>query len=80
MTELTLYSRAGCHLCELLLEDLLPRIRGRADVTVVDIDTDTDLVRAYGLRVPVLAAAGQVICEGRLDPSAVYAWLDSVRA
>lgn len=53
---LLLYSRRGCHLCERLEEELQPLIAGRARVETIDIDTDIDLKKRYGLRIPVLAA------------------------
>jgi hypothetical protein len=65
-----LYVRQGCHLCDqFLLEltlDLGPRLEG---LTVLDVDTDAGLAAAYGLRVPVLAVAGQVVCEGLYEPA-----------
>jgi hypothetical protein len=48
---LLLYSRADCHLCELVIAML-----NRAGIgwRPVDIDGDPALVEKYGLRVPVL--------------------------
>lgn len=69
---LTVYSRQGCHLCEELIEELVPLIRGRADLVVMDIDTDAALVETYGKRVPVVEIAGQELCEYRLDRDAVH--------
>lgn len=57
-----LYTRRGCHLCE-LAEELLA-VHGQA-VQIVDVDADPDLRRRYDLRVPVLAADGVVVQEGR---------------
>ena len=59
-----LYTRRGCHLCE-LAEELLAA-HGRA-AEIVDIDADPDLRRLYDLRVPVLAADGVVVLEGRFQ-------------
>jgi predicted thioredoxin/glutaredoxin len=36
-------------------------------VTVVDVDSDAELVRRYGLNVPVLLLDGTVVCKHRLD-------------
>ena len=36
---LNIYSRRGCHLCEVLIEELLPIIEGRAELYILDIDT-----------------------------------------
>lgn len=54
MTELTLYTREGCHLCERaaeLVEQVAPTVRLRP----VDIEGDAELEARYGLRIPVLA-------------------------
>ena len=78
MAELNVYSRQGCHLCEELIEMLLPIVRGRCDVRVVDIDSDSELQGRYNLRVPVLAAGDIEICEGHLDTARLYAFLRSL--
>jgi hypothetical protein len=36
-------------------------------VTLVDVDTDPELLRRYGLQVPVLLLDGTVVCRHRLD-------------
>lgn len=71
MTTLTVYSRAGCHLCEVLVEELLPLIRGRAEVRVVDIDADADLRAKYDTLVPVLTLGSREICRYELDRAAI---------
>ncbi|UCG72128.1 MAG: glutaredoxin family protein [Chromatiales bacterium] len=73
---LTVYSRRGCHLCEDLLGELEPLLRGRAIVDVQDIDLDDTLRDRYHTRVPVVCAAGQELCQYHLDRSAVLDWLD----
>ena len=65
------YSRQGCHLCEVLVEQLLELVAGRAEVEVHDIDLDALLKQEYDVRVPVVAVNGAVICEARLDAAAV---------
>jgi len=72
---LVVYSRQGCHLCEILLEELLQLVRGRAAIEVRDIDTRDDWRNEYGARVPVVACDGRVLCEYRLDEAAVRALL-----
>ena len=50
-SELILYTRPGCHLCEqvvLMLQAL------DAGYTPVDIENDRELEEKYGLRIPVL--------------------------
>ncbi|HET9693998.1 MAG TPA: glutaredoxin family protein [Steroidobacteraceae bacterium] len=71
-TDLVLYVREGCHLCEQFLLDLsldFPTVL--ATLRTADVDADPELATTYGLRVPVLAAAGVVVCEGRYDPAKV---------
>jgi glutaredoxin len=58
-TRVTLYTRLGCHLCETAEATL----RAERDATgftleVVDVDADPELVRRYGVRVPVVAVDG----------------------
>ncbi len=65
------YSRQGCHLCEVLIEQLMPLLRGKADVLIHDIDTRPDWSKKYDIRVPVLEIEGQVVSEFRLDYDAV---------
>ncbi|MGH8224277.1 MAG: glutaredoxin family protein [Woeseiaceae bacterium] len=73
----TVYSRPDCHLCEELLEGLLPLLRGRAEVEVRDVDRQQDWQRTYGGRIPVVEMNGSVICEFRLDGAAVQRALDT---
>jgi glutaredoxin len=55
----TLYTRAGCHLCETAAAVLAAeRDRSRFDLEVVDVDAEPELTRRYGLRVPVVAIDG----------------------
>jgi glutaredoxin len=59
MSEVTLYTRVGCHLCE-DAEAVLRRIQaGRPfELRLVDIDRDPVLADRYGVRVPVVAVDG----------------------
>jgi hypothetical protein len=38
-------------------------------VEVVDVDSDPELTRRYGLNVPVLLLDGTPVCRHRLDPA-----------
>jgi hypothetical protein len=60
MLSATLYTRAGCHLCEDAAAQL-ERLRGRHphQLRLVEITSDADLMREYGERIPVLAIAGR---------------------
>jgi len=60
-----LYTRRGCHLCA-EAEDLLAC--AGVPVECIDVDADRAVAARFGLRVPVLEAAGRVLMEGRFDP------------
>jgi hypothetical protein len=68
---LDLYSRQGCHLCEILIEELLPLVRGRFEIVVHDIDSRADWKRKYDTRIPVLEYDGEPICQYHLDRKAL---------
>jgi hypothetical protein len=75
-SRLVLYVREGCHLCDQFLVDLSVDLGPAGEgVVVVDVDGDAELATRYGLRVPVLALGGAVLCEGRYDPAGVPAGL-----
>src|SRR4051794_6996774 len=63
-----LYTRQGCHLCE-DAHALLERARARFAFTleIIDVDTDEDLARRYGLEVPVVAVDGKVRFRGHVN-------------
>ena len=77
---LTVYSRPGCHLCEHLVDELLPCVRGRANVEVVDIDTQQALLKRYGVRIPVVTLDGVELCQYHLDRDALNAALAAFEA
>jgi thioredoxin-like negative regulator of GroEL len=62
-------SREGCGLCEDMLHALadLERNQGLPPVVIVDVDSDPELVRQFGLKVPVLLLDGSVICHYTLN-------------
>ncbi len=78
MPGLRVYSRQGCHLCELLIEELLPRVRGRLRIEVCDVDSRADWRARYDIRVPVVEFEGRVISEYPLDREAVSELLASL--
>ena len=71
MKTVDVYSRQGCHLCEVLLEELLPLVRGRYEVVVHDIDMRDDWRQAFDTRVPVVEYDGAFICQYHLDRQAL---------
>jgi glutaredoxin len=60
MHEVVLYSRQGCHLCD-MVKETLARVAARAAFRwqVVDIDSDPDLRRLYNDEVPVVFIDGR---------------------
>jgi len=77
---LTIYSRPGCHLCEQLVEALLPLVRDRVDLEIVDVDANEKLRADYGLRIPVVEYDGRLICQYTLDEAAISALLATIPA
>jgi glutaredoxin len=74
MIRLTLYGRAGCHLCDEMRAavDTLARELPIA-LQEVDVDTDPTLAAAYGAEVPVLCVNGRKAFKYRVDLSALRA-------
>jgi hypothetical protein len=73
---LTLYERAGCHLCE-EMRAIVDALSGDLPFTldVVDVDSDPALAAAYGADVPVLCVNGRKAFKYRVDPDALRARL-----
>ncbi len=71
MQVIDVYSRQGCHLCEVLIEELMPLVRGIARIEVHDVDTRADWLKEYGDSVPVVEVAGVHVCHYRLDREAL---------
>ena len=65
----TFLTRRECRLCEQarpLVAASVRRLSGQ--LIELDIDSDTDLARRFGARIPVvLSADGEVVAEGRID-------------
>jgi len=69
---LVLYSRPGCHLCDVMLGELQPLVQEYGlKVRVVDISADPALSRRYALQIPVLVLDGEQVCQYRLDAGAL---------
>lgn len=63
--DVTLYSRKGCHLCDVAHELLLEH---GLQVSVVDIDGDPELLTQFNTCVPVVVMDGKVRFRGRVQP------------
>ena len=70
---LVVLSREGCGLCLDMLHELaeLERAQALPPVTVIDVDSDAELARQFGLKVPVLLLDGSVICHYTLNSNEV---------
>ena len=75
MREVIVYSRRGCHLCEQLIDEVEPLLRGRASLVVRDVDADPAWAAAYGLDIPLLFLGAEEVCRHRLDRSALQSAL-----
>lgn len=74
MVNLTLYLRAGCHLCEDMKAELLPyRDQLGFKLTEVEVGWDGALAERYGTLLPVLEKDGMEICHYFLDPDRLKA-------
>jgi hypothetical protein len=77
MLPIVVYSRQGCHLCEVLIEELLPLVHGRLEVIINDVDTREDWKQEYDTRVPFVTYDGEPICKYHLDREALTRILES---
>ena len=70
MRNVVLYSRRGCHLCD-VARDVILAVRSRQPFAFdeIDIESDDDLLRAYGIRIPVVTVDGEERFEIAVDGS-----------
>lgn len=67
-------TRSGCHLCDEARPIVTRATRwSGGHLSEVDIDEEDDLVRDFGLRIPVVRVGGEVVAEGRIE-SVVVLW------
>lgn len=66
--EVVLYSRKGCHLCQIVKESL-SKLQKRGGFTwrEVDVDADEDLRRRFTDEVPVVFIDGRKAFKYRMD-------------
>jgi glutaredoxin len=63
-----LYTRAGCHLCDVARETILSlRERLGFEFEEVDIEADEELELEYGIRIPVVEVDGEEAFEITVD-------------
>ena len=79
MKTVTLYGKAGCHLCD-DARSALEEVRAERpfDLHEVDISLDPALHRAYGERIPVVELDGEELFEYHVEPRALRERLDTV--
>ncbi len=77
MRTVTLYTRAGCHLCREAERVVAEVAHGRAEVRLVDIDAHPELTDRYTVRVPVVAVDDVELFEYQIDVDALRAALET---
>jgi hypothetical protein len=82
MTDVVVYSRPGCHLCEEAVARIvaLHEEGYRFGLHEIDIESDELLLRRHLERIPVVEVDGTVVSELVLDEMAVRSRLDTVGA
>jgi hypothetical protein len=82
MTEVILYTRTGCHLCDEARDAILAlRDEGLAvELREVDIEGDERLHAELAERVPVVEVAGEIVSELVVDVRSLRSRLDTVAA
>jgi glutaredoxin len=79
MTQVTLYGKAGCHLCDEAREEVAKvRAERRFELTEVDVSTDPRLHARYGERIPVIEIDGREEMELVIDAQELRERLDRV--
>ncbi|HEV7481715.1 MAG TPA: glutaredoxin family protein [Solirubrobacterales bacterium] len=82
MTDVVVYSRPGCHLCEEAVAAIVA-LHGegyRFELHEVDIESDELLLRRHLERIPVVEVDGTVVSDLVLDEIGLRARLDTVGA
>ena len=69
---LTVYERAGCHLCDDMVSTLSEwKAEFGFEIERVDVDTSPELAARYGAKVPVLMHGSFEVCHFFLDLNAL---------
>ena len=67
MTRLTLLSRPGCHLCEVMRREADAILAGApVEWEEIDVDSDEVLAKRYGEAIPVLFVNGRLFAKVHL--------------
>lgn len=75
---ITLYTRAGCHLCE-VAKETIDRVAAEVGTGVIEIDIDADpaLIARFGNEIPVTFVDGRQHDFYRVDEARLRAALDT---
>ena len=74
---LTVYERAGCHLCDDMVATLSEwKDELGFEIERVDVDRSPELAARYGTKVPVLAHGSLEVCHFFLDLDALRRCLE----
>lgn len=75
---MTLYTRAGCSLCEEMAAEVRALIAGTGhNLVAVDVDADSALKAEYGWEVPLLFDGDTEICRHQFNLPVFQQWLSA---
>lgn len=80
MTQITIYSRTGCHLCDVaqkILESMQKELNFQ--IEVIDIDESAELIKLYSDQVPVIHIDGLHHDFYKVDPDRFRSSLEKHR-
>jgi glutaredoxin len=68
MIPVIIYSRPGCHLCD-EMKAIVQRVASSTALPFeeIDISTDAELERLYGIEIPVLFVGGKKVAKYRVS-------------
>jgi glutaredoxin len=68
MKKVTVYSRSGCHLCEVAIDQINSvKFENKFSLEIKLIDNNSELEKEYGEQVPVILIDGKVHDYWRVD-------------
>ncbi len=78
MTDVTLYSKNGCHLCD-VARDTLEKIRQEFpfSLTEIDIEKDRTVFEKYKYLIPVIEIDGEPVFKYRINEAELKRILES---
>ena len=72
MTQLKVYIRQGCHLCDDLLAQLQQlKSEYSFEFQTIDVDSHPELVKQHGTKVPIVMFGDREICHYFLDQASL---------